>query len=144
MMKCHNNTVTCWFHHPLFLASPQGAQGPSGPAGPAGARGMAVSTHTNTHTHTDQHAGTQQLVHQINPCELKLALAKLITKLQITYYVFCIHVWVFDVHRPGPDVCVPRDPKAHVETRERQESLVRGDRRDTEDSPVSRVCPDLR
>ncbi|KAK0146918.1 Collagen alpha-1(II) chain [Merluccius polli] len=34
-------------------------------------------------------------------------------------------------------------PKAPVETRVRQESLVREDRRDTEDSPVCRVCPDL-
>lgn len=35
------------------------------------------------------------------------------------------------------------DPKAPVETRVRQESLVREDRRDTEGSPVCRVCLDL-
>lgn len=39
--------------------------------------------------------------------------------------------------------CVARDLKDLVVTKVRVESLVRGDRRDTEASLVCRVCPDL-
>ena len=94
---------------------------------------VLLPSHTHTHTHTRTHTHTHTLTHthtQIHTCTHTLC---------IFYPCRVLGVYTDEV-----DMCVPRDPKAPVEIRERQESLVRGDRRDTEDSPVCRVCPDLR